>query len=191
MQKTASETRVRVIVVETNNNNNNLWTLVLGRGFRQSFSVWIRAVFSPGSDYREQQDFLPAATGGLPGAVSRHHRAGSSALTLILTALHLPSDGEGAGSRGGQGALGGAGQPREGQVCRHPNGTWGGSEARNKTGFKVEVSAWSCPRLVLSSVWGHHTHTHRIPRPLQRPFPARLQRASVQGSSVSKTVSDT
>lgn len=50
------------------------------------------------------------------------------------------------------------------------------------------VETKSCV-IVLSSVWRHNTHTHWIPGTLQRPFPAQLQRASVQGSSLSQTVS--
>lgn len=133
----------------------------------------------------QQQDFLRATLEGVRQA-SPH---ASTLLPLFQTDPNSspPTDSQGARSCGCQGPLGGAGQPREGQVCRHSNGTSGGTEHPTNT----HTSGNECVTAsVLCAVWGHDTHAHRVPRPLQRPVPARLQRASLQGSSVSKTVSN-
>lgn len=113
--------------------------------------VWITvSVQASGYVGQEQQDVQPATTGGLPGGVSTHHHT-VAALFQADPKCSPPTDGQGARSRGGQGALGGAGQPWEGQVRHHSNGTSGG------TCIKVEMGVWHT--IVCFPQYGDTTHT--------------------------------
>lgn len=64
-----------------------------------------------------EQDFLSATSRG-------RSRVSSAALLLSFQTTNSspPSDSQGARSCHCSGALGGGGQPRKGQVCRHSNG---------------------------------------------------------------------
>lgn len=123
----------------------------------------------------------------------------SNTSSVLIVLMYLPTDpnsclltdSQRARSCDCQGALGGAGQPWQGQVRCDSNGTWSGMHIKPQgdTYMKLEMSNGSRRVHFCPSVWRHDAHAHWVPRPLQWPFPAGLQRPCVLWPSASQTVS--